>query len=188
MKRFAIVLVLLFGTHVCLAQDSSGEIQGFYQRIQPFTFNSGSDSFNIQKAGVNGFGYAIGYNVSDKFALFQQMGFHLGVEQNGFRMRMITELQGMKIKTQKGPFDLYAKGGLGVMYYTFSGNFGSGGGSAKFALNYGGGTEIQVGEGLFLVLEATRLTAGMPQLVPDPSDRSKWVNAWMFTTGFAIHF
>jgi len=187
MRRLAIVLVFLCGTGVCLAQDSSGELMGFYQRIQPFTFNSGDPTFNVQKAGVNGFGYAIGYNLSDKYSLFQQMGMHLGVEQNGFKIRMITELQGMKVRTQKGPFDLYAKGGLGVMFYSFSGNFGSGGGSTKLALNYGGGTEVQVSEGLFLVLEATRLTAGLPQLTISP-DRSKWVNAWMITTGFAIHF
>ncbi|MGA2262368.1 MAG: hypothetical protein ABSH28_13150 [Acidobacteriota bacterium] len=186
MKRFLIVAIWLCGSGICLAQDTKQEIQGLYQRIQGFTFNSGDPSiFDIEKANTNGGGYAIIYNITEKFGLFQQMGFFGGASQNGFNMRLITELQGFKVTKTKGPFDFYAKGGLGAVIWSFSGNFtGTQGG---FAVNYGGGTEIKVKEGLYWVLEATRLTAHMPNLTGLPG-RTGWNSSWLLGTGIAVHF
>jgi hypothetical protein len=183
MKKFMIIAILLWGSGSCLAQDSKQEIQGVYLRIQTFTFNSGYSEFNIQQAAINGGGYAFIFHITDKFGLFQQMGFYGGPEQNGLKLRLITEFQGMIVTKKAGPLDLYAKGGLGFTRYVFTGNAVYG----KFAVLYGGGAEIKMKEGLNLVLEASRLTMGLPQLSISP-DRSKWSNSWQLSTGIAIHF
>lgn len=185
MRRLTIAAILFWGSGICLAQ-STREIQGVYMRIQGFTFNSGSPSFDIENASTNGGGYVFIQNITEKFGFFQQTGFFGGAEQNGTKVRLLTEFQGFRVNKKAGPLNLYAKGGLGFTRYTFSG--GLSGGSYKFALNYGGGIEIKMKESLGLILEATRLTMGLPQIVPDPSNRSKWDNSWQLATGFAIHF
>jgi hypothetical protein len=185
MKRLTMVAILLWGSGICLAQDSKQEIQGVYLRIQGFTFNSGSTDFNIQNASINGGGYAFVYHITEKFGLFQQMGFFGGAEQNGLKVKLITEFQGMQVNKKTGPLLLYAKGGLGFTRYVFSGAFS--GVDSHFALNYGGGTEIKIKEGLNLILEATRLTMGLPNLTNAPG-RSGWDNSWQLATGIAIHF
>ena len=184
MKRLTIAAVLLWFSGICAAQDR-GEIQGLYLRIQGFTFNSGSSNFDIENASTNGGGYVYVQHITDKFGLFQQMGFFGGAEQNGIKLRLLTEFQGMRVNKKAGPLLLYAKGGLGFTRYSFSGALS--GGSYHFALNYGGGTEIKVKEGLGLVLEATRLTMGLPNLT-GLENRSKWDNSWQLATGIAFHF
>jgi hypothetical protein len=185
MKRLTIVAILLWGSGICLAQDSRGEFQGVYLRIQGFTFNSGSAAFDIENASINGGGYVYVQHITEKFGLYQQMGFFWGAEQNGIKVRLVTEFQGMQVNKKAGPLILYAKGGLGFTRYLFSGAFS--GASYGFALNYGGGTEIKIKEGLNLVLEATRLTMGLPNLT-GVEGRSKWDNSWQLATGIAIHF
>jgi hypothetical protein len=186
MKRFLIVAIWLFGCGVCLAQDTKQEIQGLYQRIQGFTYNSGDPNiFDIEGAATNGGGYAFIYQITEKFGLYQQMGFFGGASQNGFNIRLITEFQGFRISKTKGPFDLYLKGGPGFTHYVFSGNFQ--GSATGFAVNYGGGTEVKMKEGLYLVLEATRVTMRVPNLT-NIDGRTGWDNSWLLSTGIAIHF
>lgn len=187
MKRLTIVAMLLWGGGVCLAQDAKQEIQGVFFRIQGFTFNSGDPSvFDVEGAGINGGGYAFVYHITEKFGLYQQMGFMGGAEQNGLKVKLITEFQGFQVNKAKGPLILYAKGGLGFTRYVFSGALS--GVDSHFALNYGGGTEIRMKEGLNLVLEATRLTMGLPNLLGDLPGRTGWANCWQLATGIAIHF
>jgi hypothetical protein len=186
MKRFLIVAIWLCGSGVCLAQDTRYDLQGLYHRMQGFTYNSGDPSiFDIEKANSNGGGYAFIYNITEKFGMFQQMDFFGGASQNGYNMRLITELQGFKVTKTKGPFDFYAKGGLGAAIWSFSGNFT--GTSGAFAVIYGGGTEIKVKEGLYWVLDASRLTMRVPNLTNLPG-RTGWDNSWVLSTGIAFHF
>lgn len=133
MKRLTIAAILLWGSGICLAQDSKQEIQGVYLRIQGFTFNSGTTDFDIENASINGGGYAFVYHITEKFGLFQQMGFFGGAEQNGLKVKLITEFQGMQVNKKTGPLILYAKGGLGFTRYIFTGTLS--GVDSHFALN-----------------------------------------------------
>ncbi len=184
MKRLMIAAILLWGSGICLAQ-ASRELQGVYLRIQGFTFNSGTTDFDIEGASINGGGYVFVQHITEKFGLFQQMGFFGGAEQNGLKVKLINEFQGVQVSKKTGPLILYAKGGLGFTRYIFSGAFS--GVDSHFALNYGGGAEIKIKEGLNLVLEATRLTMGLPNLTNAPR-RSGWDNSWQLATGIAFHF
>ena len=185
MKRLMIVAVLLWGTGSCLAQDISGEIQGVYFRIQGFNFNSGVSDFNIESAAINGGGYAFVYQITEKFGLFQQMGFFGGPEQSGLKIKLITEFQGMQITKSRGSVDFYAKGGVGFTRYVFSGLIE--GVDANLALLYGGGVKLPLKEGLKVILEGSRITQGLPNLTNAPG-RSKWDHSWHFATGIAIQF
>ncbi len=188
MKQLTIVAVLLWGNGLCMAQDAKQEIQGVYLRIQGFTFNSGDPTvFDVEGASINGGGYAYIYHITDRFGLYQQMGFMGGPEQNGLKVKLLTEFQGFHVSKAKGPFLLYAKGGLGFTRYVFSGALS--GVDSHFALNYGGGVEIQMKEGLNFLVEATRLTMGLPPLLPIAlPGRNGWANCWQLATGIAIHF
>jgi len=183
MKKWMIVAVMMFGTEVCLAQDSGGEFQGFYQRVQSFNFNSGDPIFNVQNGNTNGGGFGFVYNITPVFSLFQQTSFFGGFEQSGLKMRLITEAQGVRLSKGTDAILFYAKGGVGFNRYVLE-NLGIDYGTA-FIL--GGGAEIRMTEGLYLLLEATNLTMGLPNLTNLPG-RSKWDNALLFTTGIAIRF
>jgi hypothetical protein len=185
MNRLVVIAFLLAWSGVCLAQGSKGELQGVYLRIQDFNFNSGSPSFNIENAKINGGGYGFVYHITKAFGFYQQMGFMEGVEQNGFKMRLVTELQGMQLGANLGPLVLYIKGGLGFARYVFSGTLE--GADYGFAANYGGGTQIRVKRGLYLLFEATRLDLSLPNLTNAPG-RSTWDHPWQFATGIAIHY
>ena len=54
-------------------------------------------------------------------------------------------------------------------------------------MTYGGGTEVKMKEGLYLVLEASRLTMRVPNLTNLPG-RTGWDNSWLLSTGIAVHF
>jgi hypothetical protein len=185
MKRLMIVAMLLWGGGSCLAQEGSSEIQGLYIRLQGFNFNAGGSLFNIQGASGNGGGYVYVRHFTDRFGMFQQMAFIGGPQDNGFKVRLLTEFQGFQLTRGKGPLLVYAKGGLGFTRYMFAGGFS--GSTTNFAVNYGGGAQIKIKEGLGLVLEATRITMRLPNLT-GAADRSSWANAWQLATGIAIHF
>jgi hypothetical protein len=185
MKRLIIVAMLLWGSGSCLAQEGSTEIQGLYHRLQGFNFNAGGGAFNIQGASGNGGGYALVRHFTETFGMFQQLGFMGGPQDNGYKVSLMTEFQGFQFSRGKGPFQAYAKGGLGFTSYRFSGAFS--GSATNFAMNYGGGAQIKVKEGLGLVFEATRVTMRLPNLTGAP-DRSSWDHSWQLATGIAIHF
>jgi hypothetical protein len=185
MKRLVIVAVWLCSSGICMAQGT-GEFQGLYQRISGLTFNSGSPLiFDIENANTNGGGYAIAYNLAKNFGVYQQMGFFGGVSDNGYNVRLITELQGFKVTKTRGPFDLYAKGGMGISMWSFSGNLS--GSSSNFALNYGAGAEVRMSDNLYWVVDASRLTTRVPNLTDLPG-RTGWDSSWIFSTGIAVHF
>jgi hypothetical protein len=160
-------------------------MQGFYQRIQTFKMRSGGAIFENYDKATNGGGFGFVYNITEKFAMFQQTGFLGGPkdEPTGLTMRMITEFQGMQLTKRTNAIDFYVKGGIGFARYVIENS----GVSYNVAFQYGGGTEIKVGRGLYLVLEATGLSMGVPELYYT-DDRSKWCNTLMFTSGVAIRF
>jgi hypothetical protein len=186
MKRLLVLAVLLSVPGACLAQDFSGEIQGFYQRVQNIGFKlfdiSGATT-TVSGLNTNGGGYCFVYNITPVFGFFQQMGFYAGVEPvPGLRMRTVSESQGIRLTKDKGAIAFYAKGGVGFNYYVFS-QPGFSGESVGYgmALDYGGGTEIKMSEGMFLVLEAGYKTAGRPF-------GFGWDTALQITTGVAFRF
>jgi hypothetical protein len=188
MKRLIVVAILIWGSGSCLAQDIKQEIQGVYFRIQGFNYNSGGGDyavFNVDSAAINGGGYAFVYHITDKFGLFQQMGFFGGPTSNGYKLKLITEFQGMEITKKYDRFDLYAKGGIGFTRYIFTGNYVF----SNLALLYTGGIKIPVKEGLALVFEGGRITQGLPRLdYYEYDDRTKWDHSWHLSTGIAIQF
>ncbi len=183
MKRLIIVAIWLSCTGLCMAQESNGEIQGFFQRIQNFDFNSGDASFSFKGANPNGGGFGFVYNITDVFGLFQRTGFSSGIDQGGYKMNLITESQGLRLKKQAGSVMFYALGGVGFNRYVYNDYAGYYG----MALMYGGGMQVPMMEGLNLIFEATNLTMGLPNLTNIPG-RSKWDNALMFSIGAALHF
>ena len=187
MKRFLIIVLLLCGPAYCLAQDTFTEFQGYYQRVQGFDFNSGTSQFAFKGASMNGGGFGFVFGLSPKFGFFQRTSFFGGVEQSGLTMRVISEVQGVQLMREAGPFDFYAKGGLGFNRWVFE-EFGSTTGvDYGMALVYGGGAEAKLKEGTYLVLEATRMTTGLPNISGLPG-RSKWDSSWLITTGIAFRF
>ena len=188
MRRYGIVLAMwLCGTGVCLAQQGpQGELQGFYQRIQTFKMRSGGDVFADYNKATNGAGFGFVYNITDRFGMFQQTGFLGGAkdELSGLPpMRMITEFQGVQVTKRFHAIDLYAKGGVGFVRYVMENQ----GVWYNVAFQYGGGAEISIGRGMYLVLEATRLSMGVPELYYT-DDRSKWCNTFLISPGIAIRF
>jgi len=184
MKRYGIVVAMwLCGAGVCLAQQGpGGEMQLFYQRIQTFKMRSGGPIFADYDKATNGLGFGFVYNITEKFAMFQQTGFFSGVEDSGYKMRMITEFQGVQLTKRTGAIDFYVKGGVGFARYVIENGV-----SYSVAFQYGVGTEIKIGRGLYLVVEATRLSMGVPELYYT-EDRSKWCNTFLLTSGIAIRF
>lgn len=187
MRRYGMVLAMwLCGTGVCLAQQGpSGELQGFYQRIQTFKMRSGGDLFADYNKATNGGGFGFAYNITDRFGIYQQMAFLGGAKDEAYdiTMRMITEFQGMQVTKRYDKIDFYAKGGLGFVRYSVQNS-----GESKMAFQYGGGAEIKVGNsGMYLILELTRLSMGVPQFF-FTDDRSKWCNTFLISPGIAIRF
>jgi hypothetical protein len=187
MKQFVILAVLLFSAGLCQAQDATGEFQGFYQRMQSFDFNSGSTSFDIRGAKLNGGGFGFLFNITDTFGFWQQTSFYRGVKQSGLALRPIIETQGVQLSKEKGALSVYIRGGLGGVRHVLEMSGGTVGVDWGLALIYGGGTKIKVSEGLFWIIDASRITMGLPNLT-NLQGRSKWDSGLLFTTGIAIRF
>ncbi len=195
MKRFvAVAFVLLFTGTLLQAQPEFSEVefQGYYQRVQGFTFSpTGVQGFDFPDSeGFNGGGFGINYNLNHWFGIFSNTSFLGGVEQNDLQMKIINQVQGAKItKRGFGPANFYAKGGVGFMRYVFS----SGGQDLAIRYStsfvYGGGTEIKFKEGMWLVLDLSRLSLGLPNLTGfDFEGRDKWDSSYVITTGVMFSF
>jgi hypothetical protein len=189
MRRILIVgIIWLFSAAVGWAQQQSGELQGFYQRINSFDmkYGGGPTPYDIKGQAFNGLGYGFVFNISDKFGLYQQMGFFFsGVGQGGIDIKLITEFQGMQLTKTKGRVDLFARGGVGFSRYVFNRNsvFYS------MAFQYGGGIEIQLKQGIFMLIEVTGISMGVPDVTGyDFPDRTKWNTSLVIGPGIAIHF
>jgi len=192
MRRYGIVLaVWLCGTGVCLAQQGpQGELQGFYQRIQTFKMRSGGGEgsyFADYNKATNGGGFGFVYNITDRFGMYQQTGFLGGAKDQDLTMRLITEFQGMRVTKNAKGIDFFAKGGVGFARYVLQQSGSQLGVYYNVAFQYGGGAEIDIGRGMFLLLEVTGLSMGVPELY-FTDDRSKWCNTLMITPGIAIRF
>jgi hypothetical protein len=188
MKRLIIVAIWLAGSTVCLAQGTSGELQLTYQRIQSFTMRSGIPSFfDFDGVALNGGGYGFVYNITEKFGLFQQMGFFGGVEQSPYKIRLITEHQGLRLKTEKGSVTLYAKGGVGFTRYVFESSGQTQGVDSHVNFVYGGGMHFPIFSGLRMIIDVSRQSMGLPNLTGMPN-RSKWSNAFYLSTGIVFCF
>lgn len=192
MKRLLISLIVVgVASGVSLAQPeySEAEMMVFYQRVQGFDFQSGLQGFEFQNRGFNGGGFGFVYNFKHWVGLFQQTSFLGGVEQSGLRLRMINATQGLKL-TKRGLADeklnLYVKGGIGYVHHVFSLD-GSEFGDSNMSFTAGGGAEIKMKEGIWLVLDGSRMALGLPQVSLDPN-RDKWDSNWVFTTGVSFQF
>jgi hypothetical protein len=187
MKRLLMAIVIWVGSAgFCLAQQASGgEMQGFYQRVQSFTFRDPAIGLDISGQTFNGGGFGFVFNITEKFALYQQTGFFGGVGQDGLNIRLITEFQGMQMTKHTGRADFFVKGGVGFARYVFSGALS--GVNYNMAFQYGGGTEIKLKPSLYLLIEVTGLSMTVPNLT-DSQDRSKWNTSFLIGPGISIHF
>lgn len=189
MQKIAQAWVLLAASGVLWAQPDfpQGEFQGFYQRVQGFDFNSGSPSFQVEQANLNGGGLGFVFNLSHWLGFWSQTGFYGGVEQSGIQMKLINEMQGLKLtKRGLGPLAVYAKAGMGFVRYVFEIPNGT---AVRYgtSFSYGGGLDIKLSEGMSLLLEATQLSLGLPDITGSRT-RDKWDSSVLVTTGIAFRF
>jgi hypothetical protein len=199
MKRWFVLLMLLWlASGLALAQQqdySEVEFLGFYQRVQGFDFFSGQDVggplFSVADRGFSGGGMGFTFNVNHWLGIWQQVGFFTGVKQSGLQLRMINEVQGVKLTRRNPagiPVAVYTKAGIGFVRHVFSME-GAGDLAVRYStsLAYGGGAEIPFREGMSIVLDLSRLTMGLPQISADPA-RDKWDSNYLITTGVVFRF
>jgi hypothetical protein len=190
MKRLLMVMVIWIGcAGVCLAQQQSGELQGFFGRWQPFHYKDPSLGIDMSGKAFTGGGFGMLLNVTEKFGIYQQTGFFGGVSDNGNSFSLITEFQGMQASKRKDRIDFFAKVGLGFARYVV--NLPAFGvqqyPSYNFALQYGGGTEIKLKPGLYLLIEVTAITSRLPNLT-GADGRSTWNTGIQIGPGISLHF
>ncbi|MBN1568928.1 MAG: hypothetical protein JXA73_13850 [Acidobacteria bacterium] len=188
-SRFILVLIIiLIGTVGAPAQEQSTEIQGFYQTYKDFSFKTGITDLEIKNTRLGGGGFTIAQNLAPWFAFFSQTTFYGSPEQDDFKIRVINNLEGLRWQTGKrGPFQFYVKAGLGFTHYSMKVQSTDVGGEYKFAVSYGGGAFIWMSEKFGLVLDASHLSMGVPNLT-DLEGRDKWDSGLSLTTGFALRF
>ncbi len=194
MSGFRLCLVLatiLFGALYAAAQDTSTEIQGFYQTYKDFSFKAGDgyEDLDIKNTRLGGGGFTIAQNLAPWFAFWSQTTFYGSAEGDAIKARVINNLEGLRYqKRVGGPLEIYGKVGMGFSHINLS--FRSGddiGGEYKFAFSYGAGAFLWIKEGFGLVFDASNLMMGMPNLT-DASGRDKWDSGLTLTTGIAIRF
>jgi len=182
----AAVVLSLAGT-LCLAQDEFSEVefQGFYQRVQGFDFE-GVQGFEFQDKGFNGGGFGFVYNLKPFFGIFSQTSFLAGVEQSGVKLRFINQAQGVKLTKRSDKINVFGKGGVGFVRHVldFGGQEGVDYGTSFV---FGGGTEIKLQEGMWLMLDFSRYITGLPRLT-NFEDRDSWDSSWLITTGISFQF
>jgi hypothetical protein len=116
------------------------------------------------------------------------MGFFGGADLAGVKIKPILNFQGMQIYKRTGKVDFYGKAGVGFARYVIQAGGQDLGVAYKMALQYGGGTELLLKNGLYLIIEGTGVTMGVPadSFVYNPP--SGWNTSVMLTTGIAIRF
>ncbi|RPJ59939.1 MAG: hypothetical protein EHM23_12210 [Acidobacteria bacterium] len=187
MRLFITVVVLSLAGSLCLAQDEFSEVEfsGFYQRVQGFDFQ-GVQGFEFESEAFNGGGFGFVYNLNPFFGIFSQTSFLGGVEQSNVKLRFINQAQGVKLTKRSDKINVFGKGGIGFVRHVF--DF-SGQESVDYGTSFllGGGTEIKIQEGMWLMLDLSRNVMGLPQLTINP-DRDKWDSNWIITTGVSFQF
>jgi hypothetical protein len=180
--------MILCGMVCASAQDQSTEIQGFYQTHKDFSFKSGFPGLELTNTRLGGGGFTFAQNLAPWFAFFSQTAFYGSIEQNDFKVRIINNLEGLRWQTGlRGPFQFYVKAGLGFSHFSFNLGGDELEGGYKFAVSYGGGAFIWISEKFGLVLDASHLSMGVPNLT-DLDGRDKWDSGLSLTTGLAVRF
>lgn len=184
-----LIILILCGTTGASAQEQSTEIQGFYQTYKDFSFKSGITGYDIKKTRLGGGGFTIAQNLAPWFAFFSQTTFYGSAgEDEILKMRVINNLEGLRWQTGlHGPFQFYVKAGLGFTHYSVDLAGSDFGGEYKFAVSYGGGAFIWMSEKFGLVLDASHLSMGVPNMT-DLDGRDKWDSGLSLTTGIAVRF
>jgi len=190
MKRFLMIAVVWLGSAgFCLAQDSTGELIGFYQRVMTFKVNTGISTSPDISQSLNGGGFGYSQTISDKWSLYFQMGFFGGAKLADFyNIKPILEFQGMQYYKRGSKIDFYGKAGLGFARYVIQAGGADLGVAYKMAFQYGGGTEIFLKNGLYLLVEGTGLTMGVPADTFVINPPAGWNTSFMLTTGIAVRF
>ncbi len=190
-RIFLIVTTILLGAICASAQDTSTEIQGFYQTYKDFSFKAGNgfEDFDIENTRLGGGGFTIAQNLAPWFAFFSQTTFYGSAEGANIKARVINNLEGLRYqKKVGGPLEVYGKVGMGFSHVSLSYKDGGDiGGEYKFALSYGAGAFLWIKEGFGLVFDASNLMMGMPNLTDQPG-RDKWDAGLTLTTGIAFRF
>lgn len=185
--KATLLITLLLGLSVCASAQEKTEVYGFYEGYRNFDFKTGDGFPTMEDIKLNGGGGGIAYNLAPWFAMWTQVSFFGTAKHQEFTMRVINNLQGVRYQTEQyGPFRLYAKGGVGFTNYGVSIS-GSGFGSTKLSVGYGGGAQIWVTDYFGLVLEGFHLVMGVPQLT-EADGRDKWDSGLTFKTGLAVRF
>ncbi len=187
MRLLITVVVLSLAGSLCLAQQEFSEVefQGYYQRVQGFDFQ-GVQGFEFQDKGFNGGGFGFVYNLNPFFGIFSQTSFLGGVEQSGLRLRFINQAQGVKLTKRSDKINVFGKGGVTIVHHVFDFG-GQESGDTTMGFLFGGGTEIKLQEGMWLMLDLSRNIMGLPQLTLD-NNRDKWDSNWIITTGISFQF
>jgi len=188
-KCVLLIAAILLGTICASAQDTSTEIQGFYQKYNSFSFKIGDPAYDISKAGLSGGGFTFAQNLASWFAFWSQTTFYGSAGQAYLRARVINNLEGLRYQTKLyGPFQFYGKAGVGFSHISLKTSSGGDiGGEYKLSAAYGGGTQIWMNKNIGIVLDASHVVMGLPNLT-GLSDRDRWDSGVTLTAGFAFRF
>jgi hypothetical protein len=192
----ALLISMILCTALCvLAQDeTSTEIQGFYQSYRNFSYYSGDPYYSFSPMKLAGGGFTIARNLASYFAMWTQFTFYGSPEKDNFKLGIMNNLQGLRFQTKlHGPFRFYAKGGIGftrynidmvldnIAAYSYS--------DSSFSVGYGGGAQIWLGNHFGIILDVSQVHMGLPNLLDaDLPDREKWDSGMTYTTGLALRF
>jgi hypothetical protein len=186
-----VVVMVLFCATYASADDTSTEIQGFYQTYKDFSFKLGSgyEDLDLKGTRLGGGGFTIAQNLAPWFAFWSQTAFYGSAENEYIKARVINNLEGLRFQKRfHGPIEVYGKVGMGFSHTNLSFKSGSDiGGEYKFALAYGGGAFIWVKDSFGFVLDASQMFMGLPNLT-NASGRDRWDAGLTLTTGIAIRF
>jgi len=189
-----VLMILCTALYVSAQEETSTEIQGFYQSYRNFSYYSGDPYYSFSPTKLNGGGFMFARNLASYFAMWTQFTFYGSAEKDLFKLGIMNNLQGLRFQTKlHGPFRFYAKGGIGftrysidmvldnVAAYSYS--------DSSFSVGYGGGAQIWLGNRFGIVLDATNVHMGLPNLLDaDLPDREKWDSGMTYTTGLALRF
>jgi hypothetical protein len=182
--------MVLFCATYASADDTSTEIQGFYQTYKDFSFKlgSGTESFDIKNTRLGGGGFAIAQNLAPWFAFWSQTTFYGSIKNSETSARVITNLEGLRYQKKfHGPLEVYGKVGMGFGHTSVNVSGSDLGGEYKFAFSYGGGAFVWFKDNFGLVFDASHLMMGLPNLT-DASGRDKWDSGLTLTAGVAVRF
>jgi hypothetical protein len=186
-SKYALFACMILCAAVYASAQEKTEVYGYYQTYRNFSFQTGLSDYDVPATKLNGGGFGIARNFAPWFAMWTQFSFFGTVQQPNMGVRVINNLEGFRYQTkQYGPVRLYAKGGLGFSNYSMD-IAGNSLGETKFSVAYGGGAQIWFNDWLGVVLDASHVVMGLPNLT-DMSSREKWDSGLVYTTALSIRF